>query len=99
MYEEFYGFQEKPFSIVPNPDFLYLSSKHRRALSYLQYGLTDKLGFILLTGEIGAGKTTIIKHLLMKIKNDFETAVVFNTNVTPKQLLELILEDFEIISL
>jgi len=96
MYEEFYGFREKPFSIVPDPSFLYLSSKHRQALTYLEYGLTDKIGFILLTGEIGAGKTTIIKHLLTKMNNNFETAVVFNTNVSPKQLLELILDEFEV---
>ncbi len=96
MYEEFYGFREKPFSLVPDPGFLYLSAQHRTALTYLEYGLTDQVGFILLTGEIGAGKTTIIKQLLTQIGNDLEVAVVFNTNVFPEQLLGLILDDFQV---
>jgi len=56
MYEEFYGFKEKPFQIVPNLDYLYLSNKHKNALTCLEYGLNDNVGFILLTGEIGSGK-------------------------------------------
>jgi general secretion pathway protein A len=60
MYENFYGFKEKPFHIVPNPKYLYLSPKHQNALTYLEYGLAEGVGFILLTGEIGTGKTTLI---------------------------------------
>jgi general secretion pathway protein A len=96
MYTEYYGLQEKPFSIVPDPSFLYPSSKHRTALTYLEYGLMDRMTFILLTGEIGAGKTTLIKQLLTKIESDIEVAVIFNTNVSSENLLELILCEFEL---
>jgi general secretion pathway protein A len=96
MYTEFYGFQEKPFNIVPDPAFLYLSDKHRLALSYLEYGLMDGVGFILLSGEIGTGKTTLIKQLLTQLETDMEVAVIFNTNVSAEQLLELILNEFEL---
>ena len=96
MYESFYGLSTKPFHIVPNPAFLYLSPKHENALTYLEYGLLERLGFILLTGEIGTGKTTLIRYLLNKIEAEFETAVIFNTNVTPDQLIDLILNEFEL---
>ena len=96
MYKEFYGFQEKPFTIVPDPAFLYPSDKHRMALSYLEYGLMDGVGFILLSGEIGTGKTTLIKQLLTQLETDMEVAVIFNTNVSAEQLLELILNEFEL---
>ena len=96
MYTEFYGFREKPFNIVPDPSFLYLSSKHRMALTYLDYALMDGIGFVLLTGEIGAGKTTIIRKLLTQLGTDIEVAVVFRTNVSSEQLLELILQEFEL---
>jgi general secretion pathway protein A len=96
MYEEFYGFKEKPFQIVPNPDFLYLSPKHKNALSCLEYGLNDNVGFILLTGEIGSGKTTLIRYLLNQIDPDLVPAVIFNTNLTSDQLLDQILELYEL---
>jgi general secretion pathway protein A len=96
MYTEFYGFTEKPFSIIPDPGFLYMSSKHRMALTYLEYGLMDGIGFILLTGDIGTGKTTLIKELLKKMGGDAEVAVIFNTNVSANELLELILDEFEL---
>ncbi len=96
MYTEFYGFQEKPFSIISDPSFLYMSPKHSMAFTYLEYGLMDCVGFILLTGEIGTGKTTLIKHLLKQIEADIEVAVVFNTNVSAHELLELILDEFEL---
>ncbi len=96
MYTEYYGFQEKPFNIISDPSFLYMSPKHRMALTYLEYGLIDCVGFILLTGEIGTGKTTLIKHLLKKVGADIEVAVVFNTNVSANELLELILDEFEL---
>ena len=66
MYESHYGLTAKPFSIVPNPEILFLSKNHENALTYLEYGLSEKVGFILLTGEIGAGKTTLIRHMLNK---------------------------------
>lgn len=96
MYTEFYGLLEKPFNIIPDPSFLYLSRKHRTALTYLEYGLMDGIGFILLTGEIGTGKTTLVKQLLTQIGTDTEVAVIFNTNVSSEQLVELILNEFEL---
>ncbi len=96
MYESFYGFQKKPFQLVPNPDFLYLSPKHRNALTYLEYGIKEGAGFILLTGEIGTGKTTLIRHLLNKVESKIDVAVIFNTNVNASQLLKLILQEFEL---
>ena len=96
MYEEFYNFVEKPFQIVPNPGYLYKSSKHQNALTYLEYGLSENVGFILLTGEIGSGKTTLIQYILNKIGEDTEVAVIFNTNVSAYQLLLMILNEFEL---
>ncbi len=96
MYEEYFGFKEKPFNLAPDPDFLYLSRQHKNALSSLDFGLMDESGLILFTGDIGTGKTTIIRHLLRRIVDDFNIAVVFNTNITSDQLLELILDEFGI---
>jgi general secretion pathway protein A len=67
------------------------------ALSYLEYGLVDGIGFVLLTGEIGTGKTTIVRKLLSQIPDDIEVALISNTNVTPEQLLEMILQEFELV--
>ena len=94
MYEDYYGFKEKPFNIAPDPDFLYLSPKHQNAISSLNFGLADDAGLVLFTGEIGTGKTTLIHHLLRKIGPDYVVAVVFNTNVDAGQLLALVLQEF-----
>ncbi len=96
MYESFYGLNEKPFHIVPNPNYLYLSPKHQNALTHLEYGLMERVGFILLTGEIGTGKTTLVHYLLNQIESDMEVGVIFNTNVSSDQLLNLILSEFEL---
>lgn len=97
MYTAFYGFKERPFNIISDPGFLYMSPRHRMAFTYLEYGLMDAVGFILLTGEIGAGKTTLIKHLVKQVPGDVEVAVVFNTNVSAQELLELLLDEFELV--
>lgn len=94
MYETFFGLQTKPFELVPNPRFLFLSQSHRKALSYLRYGLQERAGFILLTGEVGSGKTTIIRDLIGHLGNDIRLALVFNTRVTPEQLIAMINEEF-----
>jgi putative secretion ATPase (PEP-CTERM system associated) len=94
MYKTFYGFSEKPFSIASNPAFLYLSEGHENALTYLEYGITENSGFILLTGEVGAGKTTLVRHMLNRVASEMEIAEIFNTNVSPDQLLSLILAEF-----
>jgi general secretion pathway protein A len=96
MYRTFYGLKEKPFSIVPNPGVLYLSSRHRTALTYLEYGLMEDAGFILLTGEIGTGKTTLIRHILNGLDSHIHPAVIFNTNVPSDEILNLVLQSLDL---
>ncbi len=96
MYTNYFGFKEKPFTLVPNPSFLYLSSRHSLALTYLEYGIQENIGFVLLTGEVGTGKTTLIRHLLTTIQTSMEVAVISNTNVTSHELIKLILQELEI---
>lgn len=96
MYESHYGLNAKPFSIVPNPEILFLSQNHQNALTYLEYGFQEKAGFILLTGEIGSGKTTLVRYMLNRMESDMDVAVIFNTNFSSAQLLRRILSEFEI---
>lgn len=96
MYESFYGLREKPFQIVPNPNYLYKSEKHQTALTYLEYGLTENVGFILLTGEVGSGKTTLIHYILSQLGQNSVAAVIFNSNLTAGELLRMILTQFEL---
>lgn len=94
MYEAYFNFTRKPFELVPNPDFLYLGKSHRRAATYMDYGISERAGFILLTGEIGSGKTTIIRDLIRKRGNSVILAKIFNTRVDSVQLLAMINDDF-----
>lgn len=94
MYETFFNLTSKPFELVPNPEFLFLSRSHKRALTYLDYGLRERAGFILLTGEIGAGKTTIIRNLIKNRDQRMVLSKVFNTRVDSTQLITLINDDF-----
>nr|WP_321400009.1 AAA family ATPase [uncultured Desulfobacter sp.] len=96
MYTKFFNLKEKPFNLVPNPNYLYSSSKHENAMSFLEYGLSEKIGFVMLTGEIGIGKTTLIRNLLNKVDADMDVGVVFNTNVVSNDLIYLILNEFDI---
>lgn len=96
MFEQFYGLKEKPFQVVPSLDCLYLSDKHRNALNYLQYGLTENMGIIMLTGEFGSGKTTLTQHLLKRLDPGTETTFIFNSSGSPDQLLSQILSEFKL---
>ncbi|MDH5299083.1 MAG: AAA family ATPase [Desulfobulbaceae bacterium] len=96
MYEKFFGLTEKPFQLVPNPRFLYRSLKHQNALTYLEYGLSEGAGFILLTGDIGSGKTTLVRYFLNRIEKDIEVGVIFNTNINAGELIDLVLHEFEV---
>ncbi len=94
MYLEFFGFREMPFNITPDPNFLYLSQYHHEALQHLKYGIEEKKGFIVLTGEVGCGKTTLCRRLLNELDPEhFDTALILNPRVTETQLLRAILTE------
>ena len=93
MYQEFYGFKEKPFALTPDPQFLFLSDGHRTAIDSLLYGIYQREGFMVLTGDIGTGKTTICRALLGKLDKKIKTAVIFNSFLTEGDLLKAILRD------
>jgi putative secretion ATPase (PEP-CTERM system associated) len=94
VYTSFFGLREKPFDLLPNPDFLYPSRAHQRALTYLTHGIRERAGFILLTGEVGSGKTTLIRNMIRSQLRDSVLAKVFNTRVDSLQLLMQINSDF-----
>ncbi len=94
MYESFFGLRKKPFELVPNPDFLYQSKSHSRVGVYLDYAMKENSGFILLTGEVGAGKTTIIRNLVRNLGQDVQVAKIFNTKLQSIELLAAINDDF-----
>jgi general secretion pathway protein A len=94
MYEAFFNLTTKPFELVPDPGFLFLSRAHKKAITYLDYGIREKKGFILITGEIGSGKTTIVRDMLKRLDDKITLSKVFNTKVSSEQLIALINEDF-----
>jgi len=96
MYLDFFSLRIKPFDLVPNPGFLYQSQAHRKALNYLHYGIQQGAGFILFTGEVGSGKTTILRGLIQNVDADTQVSMVYNTRVDGHQLLAMINEDFDL---
>jgi general secretion pathway protein A len=96
MYREFFGLKEKPFNVTSDPDFLFLSRVHKEALSHLTYGIKERKGFLEITGEIGAGKTTLCRALLNQLDANTKTAFILNSTLPEMQLLEAIVEDFGI---
>lgn len=96
MYEAYFNLTIKPFDLVPNPEFMYRSKSHKKALTYLDYGIRERAGFILLTGTVGCGKTTIIREMLNRHYDHIVLSKVFNTLVDSQQLLTLINDDFGI---
>ncbi|MFZ3207834.1 MAG: XrtA/PEP-CTERM system-associated ATPase [Geobacteraceae bacterium] len=94
MYESFFELRIKPFELLPDPKFIYLSKSHKKALTYLDYGIRERAGFILLTGEVGSGKTTLIRNLLDKHYEQIVLSKIFNTRATSEQLLAMINDDF-----
>ncbi len=94
MYEQFYGLKENPFNVTPNPDYIYLGQNHREALAQLFYGVRERKGFIVITGEVGTGKTTLIHYLLDKMNgNHTKTAFLFNPKLTVDDFIQYILKD------
>jgi len=94
MYKAHFGFQESPFNMTPNPRFFFQSAKHTEALSTLTYAIQQRKGFVVITGEIGSGKTTVCRTLLNQLDNKTETALITNTHLSAKDLLATALEDF-----
>jgi general secretion pathway protein A len=98
MYLSYFDLQQAPFSITPDPEFVYLSEKHQESLAHLIYGVTrgGGAGFVQLTGEVGTGKTTISRLFLQKLPTDTQAALVLNPNVTPIELLETIFRELKL---
>ncbi len=95
MYSEFYGFSEEPFNVTPDPKFLFLDEEYREGLAHLEYGVLYGKGFVLLTGEVGTGKTTLLNALLDRLPKEYTTAFIYATTMSFVDLLRLIHEDFE----
>jgi general secretion pathway protein A len=93
MYTSFFGLAEKPFAITPDPRYLYLSERHAEALAHLLYGINESGGFIQLTGEVGTGKTTVVRTLLSRVPHHADVAVILNPRVTPVEFLLTICEE------
>ena len=96
MYENFFGFKEKPFKLVPNPDYLFLSKSHEEALAHLNYALSQGDGFVEITGEVGTGKTTLCRAFLENLDDDTVAAYIFNPTLGPKQLIRTICDELAI---
>ena len=96
MYKNFYGLREKPFSLLPDPGFLYPSNKHRMAMTLLEYGLVNQNSFSVITGGIGTGKTTLIRHLLNQLDRDVSVGLITNTHSSFGELLQWVLMAFNL---
>ncbi|HUR33031.1 MAG TPA: XrtA/PEP-CTERM system-associated ATPase [Vicinamibacterales bacterium] len=94
MYERFYNLRERPFSLSPDPDYLYPSRVHKEALSYLRYGIEGHAGFIVITGEIGSGKTTMLQTALRGLDHRTSVSRIVNTMLDARELLEAVMLDF-----
>jgi len=96
MYSGFFGFSSPPFSIAPNPDFMFLSPRHAEALAHLRFGLGDAGGFVLLTGEVGTGKTTVSRSLLQELDEQTDVAFILNPTLSELELLAAICDELKI---
>jgi general secretion pathway protein A len=96
MYSSFFGLNEKPFSITPDPRYLYLSRRHAEALAHLLYGITESGGFIQLTGEVGTGKTTVVRSLLEQLPENADVALVLNPRLSPEEFLLTICDELHV---
>ena len=96
MYKDYFGLTELPFSIAPDPSYLYLSDKHREALAHLIYGVGDQGGFVVLTGEVGTGKTTICRSVLQQLPDNANIAFIINPRQSVNQLLQSIFNELSI---
>jgi general secretion pathway protein A len=97
LYQTHFGLCQAPFNITPDPSFLYLSASHREGLAQLSYGIRARKGFVVLTGEVGTGKTTLIHALLNELNGSAQTALIFSTIVSPPDLLRSVCEEFGLV--
>src|SRR6201997_2120275 len=88
VYLEYYGLSEAPFDITPNPRFLFYSAKHREAFNHLLYGIRERKGFVQLTGEVGAGKTTLCRAMLEQLDGRYATALILNPVMSADELVK-----------
>ena len=93
MYLSYFGLSDNPFSIAPNPDYLFMSPRHREALSHLTFGLKESGGFVMLTGEVGTGKTTVSRKLMQELSDDTQTAVILNPTLSALELLATVCDE------
>jgi general secretion pathway protein A len=98
MYEDYYGFTEKPFSLTPDPKYLFMSESHARAFELLRYAILRREGFVVVTGDIGTGKTTLCRAVMEQLDRRAFTALVLNPFLSENDLLRLILQDFGVVS-
>ncbi|MFQ3243880.1 MAG: general secretion pathway protein A [Arenicella sp.] len=96
MYLEYFGLTERPFSIAPDPHYLYMSERHKEAMAHLTYGLSQGGCFIVLTGEVGTGKTTLCRNLLGDLPDDVEVALILNANINEQELLQTVCDELKI---
>ena len=96
MYESFYGLKEKPFNLLPDPEYLFMSQGHENTYTHLEYAILENKGFVVITGEIGSGKTTLINFLLERIGEDINIGLINNTYVRPTQLIKMICKEYEL---
>jgi len=96
MYEDYYGLKSKPFQLTPDPGFFFASKLHKRAMSYLQYGLSQAEGFIVITGDIGTGKTTIANSLLDSLEEDIFAAQIVTPKLSPDEIVKMVASKFEL---
>ena len=96
MYESFYGFREKPFNLTPDPAYVFMSSGHSNTYAHLEYAIMESKGFVVITGEIGSGKTTLINYLLSHIEKNIVVGLVNDTDLHPEDFLKIICQEFEL---
>jgi len=93
VYLNYYGLNDNPFSIAPNPDYLFMSTRHKQALAHLNFGLTESGGFVMLTGEVGTGKTTVSRKLMQELGKDTQIAVILNPTLSALELLATVCDE------
>lgn len=96
MYKDFYGLREYPFNMTPDPQFFYQSRNHRVALDVLRFGIRERKGFLVITGEIGAGKTTVCRSLLRSLDSNTKTALLLNPCLSDSQILRAVCDEFKL---